>query len=937
MRLLPLPLLFLALACGRVENTIDLSGTWRYKIDSLDHGIKEQVYLTQFPLDTLHLPGSLATNGKGFEVGVNTEWMGQVVDRSWYSADKYEKYRRPGNIKIPFWLQPELYYAGPAWYQREVRIPQAWKGRRIILNLERCHWTTTVWMDDNRVGEQTSLATPHRYDLTRFAKPGQHLLTIRVDNRMFVDVGVNAHSVSDHTQSNWNGLVGDLSLQALPMVTFGNIRIYPDISKKIIRVVGAIENLSGRPEEVSVTARVTADGSASTIMSPVKFIKEVQTGSEAFEFFYPLGDSCKYWDEFSPNLYNLTLTVKMNESGLEEAQQISFGMRDFKADGTRFSVNGRPTFLRGTLECAIFPKTGYPATDMAEWQRIFRVIKSHGLNHMRFHSWCPPEAAFAAADREGIYLYVECGAWTNVGTGNDFDEWLYAEGDRIVAEYGNHPSFVMMSYGNEPGGSEQVAFLDNFVKYWKQKDPRRVYTSASGWPKVPSADFYSTPDPRIQRWGEGLNSIINAQPPQTRFDFREILASGYPDKPAVSHEIGQWCVYPNLEEISKYTGPLKAKNFEIFRETLEEANLGNLSHKFLIASGKLQALCYKADIEAALRTPGMAGFQLLDLHDFPGQGTALVGVLDPFWEEKGYITPQEYSRFCNPVVPLARMEKLVLKNSETFRADIEIANYGPAAITGSEIRITIQDNQGKVVRESALPAQDYPTGTNTVAGTFEWPLAGVDQPSEFTLEVSVGTHMNHWNFWVYPEIVQPEPMIPVFQKVTPALEKLMNEGGTAILSLGPDRVTPDHGGNIALGFSSIFWNTAWTRGQAPHTLGILCDPGHPALAGFPTDNHIDYQWWEIIHNARPLLFDQPDTLAQPIVRVIDDWFTNRSLALVFETKCGSGRLIITGADLVNGLDQRPAAKQLLASLKKYAVSQQFQPLKNLTIEEVKKY
>jgi hypothetical protein len=916
---------------------MDLAGSWRFIIDSLDKGITEQVYLSQFPHDTLHLPGSLATNGKGFEVGVATEWTGQVVDRSWYTSDKYEKYRKPGNVKIPFWLQPDLYYVGPAWYQREIRIPQGWKDRRILLNLERSHWTTTVWIDDNKVGEQASLSTPHRYDITRFSKPGQHLLTIRVDNRMHVDVGVNAHSVTDHTQSNWNGLVGDLSIEALPMVTFSNIRIYPDVSQKVIRVVGGIDNLSGRPEEVSVTARVTPDGSSETLLSPVKFIKEVQAGSESFEFFYPLGDSCKNWDEFSPNLYRLRLTVKMNESGLQEDREIVFGMRDFRAHGTRLSINGRPTFLRGTLECAIFPKTGYPSTDIAEWQRIYRVIKLHGLNHMRFHSWCPPEAAFAAADQEGIYLYVECGAWTNVGTGNDFDEWLYAESNRIVDEYGNHPSFVMMSYGNEPGGPDQVAFLDEFVRYWKQKDPRRVYTSASGWPKVPSADFYCTPDPRIQRWGEGLNSVINAQPPQTRFDFREILASGYPDKPAVSHEIGQWCVYPNFKEISKYTGPLKPKNFEIFRETLNEANLGNLADDFLMASGKLQAICYKADIEAALRTPGMAGFQLLDLHDFPGQGTALVGVLDPFWEEKGYISPQEYSRFCNSVVPLARMDKLLLTSKETFKTDIEIANYGPVNLVSSEVKISIKDPDNKIIKESTLPKKDYPTGTNTVAGTFEWPLSEVTKPSWFILEVTIEGHKNHWNFWVYPDPAEAVPAIPVFEKVTPALEKLMEAGGTAILSLGPDQVTPERGGTIALGFSSIFWNTAWTRGQAPHTLGILCDPGHPALAAFPTAYFSDYQWWDIIHGAKALMYDQTDTVAQPIVRIIDDWFTNRSLALIYETRCGNGKLIITGADLKGDLAQRPAARQLLASLKKYAGSEQFQPMKNITIEEVKKY
>ena len=94
-----------------------------------------------------------------------------------------------------------------------------------------------------------------------------------------------------------------------------------------------------------------------------------------------------------------------------------------------------------------------------------------------------------------------------------------------------------------------------------------------------------------------------------------------------------------------------------------------MADSFLLASGKLQALCYKADIEAALRTKNFAGFQLLDLHDFPGQGSAIVGVLNPFWESKGYVTPQEYSEFCNSVVPLARMSKFVFNSGDTLKAD----------------------------------------------------------------------------------------------------------------------------------------------------------------------------------------------------------------------------------------------------------------------------
>jgi hypothetical protein len=386
---------------------------------------------------------------------------------------------------------------------------------------------------------------------------------------------------------------------------------------------------------------------------------------------YSLGDDALLWDEFNPNVYQLNLSL---ESGKETNQTtVDFGLREFKVDGTRFTINGRPVFLRGTLECAIFPLTGYPPTKTDYWKKIYTAVKDHGLNHIRFHSWCPPEAAYTLADSMGIYLQVEASSWPNqsteLGSGLPIDQYIWDESKRIIDTYGNHPSFVLMASGNEPGGSKRDQFLSEFVQYWKETDSRRLYTSGSGWPIIPENDYHVTHrETRIQGWGEELNSVINSEPPKTTYDWSDkVRREGMP---IISHEIGQWCVYPNFKEIEKYTGVLKAKNFEIFRESLKAHHMGHLADSFMLASGKLQALCYKADIEAALRTPEFGGFQLLDLHDFPGQGTALVGVLDPFWEEKGYISPEEYRRFCNTTVPLARLEKRIFVEGETMTANI---------------------------------------------------------------------------------------------------------------------------------------------------------------------------------------------------------------------------------------------------------------------------
>ena len=351
-----------------------------------------------------------------------------------------------------------------------------------------------------------------------------------------------------------------------------------------------------------------------TILTLEKTVSTLENSVSIFVFSTTEG-GYRTWDEFQPNLYELTAELD-TRCGTDVCRE-DFGLRRLGTDGTQTTVNGRPVFLRGTLECCIFPKTGYPPTDKAEWLRIMNICRAHGLNHIRFHSWCPPEAAFCAADETGMYLYVECGAWAHdIGSGLPVDSFVMEESRRIVREYGNHPSFCLFSYGNEPGGKKMTEYLRNWVNYWKAADSRFLYTAASGWPAIAESDWLCLPAPRIQGWGEGLRSIINGRRPSADYDWRSRISK---TQPTVSHEIGQWCVYPDLKERAQYTGAYKALNFDIFEDRLRENGLFHLADSFLLASGKLQTLCYKADIEAALRTPGFAGFQLLDRTTFPGR------------------------------------------------------------------------------------------------------------------------------------------------------------------------------------------------------------------------------------------------------------------------------------------------------------------------------
>jgi hypothetical protein len=921
------------------EFYLDLSGTWKFATDPQDRGIAEQCYLRDLP-EKVVLPGSMADNGKGDKPGLLTDWTGSIVDSSYFTQDKYAKYRTEDNFKIPFWLTPVKHYKNPAWYQKKIKISENWQNRQIILHLERCHWETTVFVDDRQVGSQNSLAVPHEYNLTEYLNPGSHTLTIRVDNRMIIPVGINSHSVSDHTQSNWNGIIGKLALEVKNQVSIGEVRITPDIHQKVATTQITLHN--PRTEkfegilEISASAFNTdKEHVTGTFTQQVSFTDSEKT----LQHLHDMGSDVQLWSEFNPALYHLTVTLKDNTGQVLDKATVDFGMREFKAEGRRFTVNGQPVFLRGTVECCIFPRTGYPPMDRESWERIFKICADYGLNHMRFHSWCPPEAAFQAADKLGFYLQVECSSWANfpnssVGDGLPVDRFIYEESDRIIKEYGNHPSFCMLAYGNEPGGDHQEKYLSALLKYWKSRDTRRVYTSGAGWPFIADNDYHNGPQPRIQYWGAGLTSIINSQPPQTMFDYSDILADY--QVPWVSHEIGQWCAYPDFSEMSEYTGTLKATNFEIFKETLEENNMGHLANNFLMASGKLQVLCYKAEIEAALRTPELAGFQLLELHDFPGQGTALVGILNAFFESKGYVTAEEFRNFCNRTVLLARMEKMVFLSKEEFIAGLELSHFGSQALEQPVISWTVSDQGGNTLQEGKCQPERVEIGNRTVLGEVRFALPEFTTPEKLTLAAAIeGTGCtNHWDFWVYPENVTMNPgQVHITRELDLRSLNLLREG-VPVLLLPYGSVRKDKGADVAIGFSSIFWNTAWTNGQAPHTLGIFCNPDHPVFKDFPTEYHSNWQWWDPVSHSQAMILDGFDAELTPLIQPIDTWFENRRLALLFEAKVENGKLMVCSVDLDSDLKNRPVARQLKNSILEYMNSSEFDPQVQADLEQI---
>ena len=916
-----------AVAAGQ-NRSISLSGEWAFQMDREDKGVREE-WFDRTLNDRISLPGSMPEKLKGDDVTVRTKWTGSLYDSSYYFNPYMEKYRIDGKVKLPFFLTPDKHYVGVAWYQKRVTVPGDWKGERVVLFLERPHIETTVWVDRQEAGMRNSLCVPHVYDLTPYVAPGKScLVTIRVDNRIKeINVGPDSHSVTDQTQGNWNGIVGKIELQAMPRVFFEDIQVYPDLSEKkaVVRMnVCASAVVKG---EIVLSAK-SFNTDINHEVAPVCRTVAIRKGDNPVEMELPMGEGFLTWDEFVPALYRLTATLKSGKQ--VEERQVQFGMREFTIDGKWFYVNGRKTMLRGTVENCDFPHTGYAPMDVASWERVFRICRSYGLNHMRFHSFCPPEAAFIAADLVGFYLQPEGPSWPNhgpkLGNGQPIDKYLMDETVALTKVYGNYASYCMLACGNEPSG-RWVNWVSKFVDYWKAKDARRVYTGASvggSWKWQPRNQYHVKAGARGLTWAD--------RQPESMSDYRAKIDTVR--QPYVSHETGQWCAFPDFNEIRKYTGVNKARNFEIFRDILEDNAMGGLSHDFMIASGKLQAICYKHEIEKTLRTPDYAGFQLLALNDYSGQGTALVGVLNVFFEEKGYIDAEKFRRFCSPTVPLARIPKFVYTDDETFHADIEVAHFGAAPLPEVKTVYTVRDNYGKVYAHGTVGIGDVPIGNLFSLGSVDLRLAAIDTPQKLNLEIRMENTgaVNDWDFWVYPACTElEEGEVYVTDTLDAKAVSVLKQGGNVLVTAA-GKVS--YGKEVVQHFTPVFWNTSWFKMRPPHTTGIFLNDHHPLFKRFPTEYHSNLQWWELLNKAQVMQFTGfPDDF-QPIVQSIDTWFISRKIGVLFEANVLNGKLMMTSMDVTTQPEKRVVARQMRKAILDYMNSDDFRPAANVSLEQV---
>lgn len=803
------------------DGDMDLSGTWSFALD------RDGSLTADSGLDgSITLPGTTDT--------------GRVGDAL-----------APGSDETSH-LSRRFSWCGRAWYRCVVDIPADWASSPVYLTLERTK-PSKVYVDGRYAGSSNDISTPQEYDLSRFLSPGRHSVAVLVDNSSGVPGQIygSTHAFSEDTQTNWNGIIGQIKLSTRPFA---------------------------RPEAASAV--------------------------------HP-------------------------------------AFKDIHASGRHLYADGHRVFLRGRHDACVWPLTGHVPMDIDSWRRYFRVCADYGLNHVRFHSWCPPEAAFAAADEAGVYLQSELPFWGDFNEGDSrLMEFLHKEGENILRRYGHHPSFRMFALGNELWGS--VSRMKQFVDDFRRIAPDKLYTFGSNYNLGKSGvsdgmDFFVTCRTSEETWGDysthtrgsfshadaADGGMVNHFHPGASRNFQQgCLGSSVP---VISHETGQFQSYPDYGSMSKYTGVLAPRNMEIFRDRLEAAGMADLAGDFHRASGLWAVRLYKQEIEMALRTPDMAGFQLLDLQDYPGQGSAYVGILDAFLDSKGFCTPADWRGWCSPVVPLVEVDRYCFTTADRIDARVKIANYGGSSLAGKTVAWSFAGKSGSL---------GVPDGEGLVdAGQLAISLAGVEAPARHTLTLTVGgtEATNSWDIWVYPADVDIDGLksrVTVARELTADVARALEGGASVLLMPGESKNT------VGPLFQTDYWNYRMFKTicenlgkePSPGTLGILADPAHPLFAAFPTSGHTDWQWFPVIAASSPFKLDNTAPAYRPVVQVVDNVERNHKLGLVFEFAVGRGKLLVVMSDLEKAAEY-PEGRQFYHSVLSYMLSPAFAPATSITVDD----
>ncbi|MBR7173679.1 MAG: hypothetical protein IKD50_04545 [Clostridia bacterium] len=877
----------------------DLSGFWECETAGRRAGMR--------------LPGTLDENGIGFPDDPTKQWKVDEVERIGFW--------QPGD-PIVTRLTRKHTFEGAANLSRRIEW-DAPKDRRVFVDVERArHLRLRVNGQEARLYRPASLSAPYTFEVTGLTT-GHDQFSFLSDNsypgwpREAIQY---SSAASDETQTNWNGLLGLIRIRTEGQIFLSDVRVYP------------------RDDQVQIAVEIDAacswqgilHFSCDALAEETDRLVRVTPGIQEFCFDLKLKEGAPRWDLEEGNLCHLTVSAP----GLEP-YEVRFGIRTFRAEKGHLTLNHRRIFLRGEANCAVFPETGYCPMDVESWKTVLQKYRSYGVNCMRFHSHCPPEAAFTAADEMGMLMQPELSHWDPVHAFETEEARRYYRDElmQILRHLANHPSFVMLTFGNElQAGAAGHAFMNELLQSARQYDSTRLYANASNAHygangEDPQSDFYTAMRYHgldMRATCDGMTGWLNNEYPNARHDYSDTVAAirGETRQPVFSFEVGQYEVLPDFDEIRDYHGITSPENLKHIQRKAKEKGLEADWQRRVGATGESSLLCYRAEVEAALRTEGYSGISLLGLQDFPGQGTALTGMMNAHLQQKPYdfAQPERFASFFRDTLPLALLEKYTYTAGETLTVPVRIANYGRKDLSGP-LEWTLQGTDD--LRQGRLPEAAVPAGSVKDHGIISVPLDGFEKATRLTLTVSFCGNANEYPLWVYPET---RPVCPASVHECRSFDEkarsILRDGGIVYLSPDSTREALPH--SIQAQFSPDFWSVC-TFGHQAGGMGQLIDESHPLFQNFPTESWNNWQWW-IMAGQRAMIL--PEKI-RCIVEEMDSYAFLRPMAKMFECRCGNGRLLVSSLGL-HRLQQYPETRALLAAVYTYMSSNRFCPTQKLS-------
>ena len=929
-----------------IQMYVDLSGLWQADIGD------GKVY-------SMQLPGTLDENRIGHKDLGQNQWH---PDAALGNAEEgFDE-----NAPIATRFTRKYTFEGEARLTRRISFTPE-KGKRVFLEAERARCLRLL-VDGKEVPHFTegTLSTPHVFEVTGLLT-GDNEITFLSDNSypgLPHDAIVYSSAATDETQTNWNGVLGYLRLRVEEPVFLSALRIYPDREGNTLTVQAEVSS----DRRWSGTLWVESDALKKEKFGEHEYAgyKEkisVQPGRTRFVLEkLPLADCIFRWDMEEGNLYELTAYLSSEEKSEVEliSRTEAFGVRTFGDNGRgRLALNGRVIFLRSEANCCEFPETGHPPMTVEEWMDVLARYRSYGINCMRFHSHCPPEAAFIAADRMGMLMQPELSHWDPVHAFEAPESYAYylTELKQVILALANHPSFVMLTFGNElAAGPAGHSRMDSMLALARKLDPTRLYADSSnahyGDKGVdPESDFFASQkyydhDLRGTHAGGGedgaLQGYINNRYPDAAQNYDESMAEirKVYARPVFSFEVGQFEVLPDFRELEAFQGISDPANLRLVQERVKKAGISAEEWKKQVeATGEISRLAYREEIEAAMRTKELSGISLLGLQDFPGQGTALVGMMNSHLEPKPYLfaEPAKFQAFFRDQLPLALLPRYTWENTEELTVPVKIANYGKTALSGrvqctlwADAKDSGTEETGEMIAGAETEEGSFPPGTLTEAGCVKLSLESVKKPSRLTLKVSVDGAVNHYPVWVYPPVspknlVCPENVYET-QRFDEKARSVLAAGGCVYLT--PPSTKEALPKSIRAQFTTDFWSVGTFARQAGG-MGQLIDSAHPLFEDFPTDSHTDWQWWPMASQRAVIL---PKRI-RAIITEMDSYAYLRPMAQLFECRCGGGRLLFSSMGLQD-LQQYPEARALLSSIYRYLAGGEFAPEQELDVETV---